>query len=85
VNVDEFVKWAFNHGWSKISDMLQLQAGDICVSGPSIDDLDHVYCFVDYIDDKNAHVLHNQVYGLAIRSLIGDGCGPWRFALRMPD
>lgn len=84
VNVDAFVAWALNNGWSKILEMQKLQPGDICVSGPSASDLDHVYCFVDYIDDENAHVLHNQVFGLASRSLVGNGCGTWRFALRMP-
>jgi hypothetical protein len=64
--------------------MSGLNPGDICVSGPSSTDLDHVYCFVDYIDAENAHVLHNQVFGLATRSLVGNGCGRWRFALRMP-
>lgn len=84
VNVDAFVNWARQHGWTEITKMNQMRAGDICVSGPSTSDLDHVYCFVKYIDSDNAYVLHNQVFGLAERSLIGDGCGPWRFALRMP-
>jgi Fungal chitosanase of glycosyl hydrolase group 75 len=84
VRVDCFVEWALKNGWTKITKMDQIKAGDICVSGPSISDLDHVYCFVKYIDSDNAYVLHNQVFGLATRSLIGDGCGPWRFALRMP-
>lgn len=84
VNVDKFIEWALSHNWTKISSMNSLQPGDICVSGPSSTDLDHVYCFVDYVDPENAHVLHNQVFGLAKRSLVGQGCGRWRFALRMP-
>jgi hypothetical protein len=64
--------------------MKEMKPGDICVSGPSNEDPDHVYCFVKYIDDENAYVLHNQLFGLAVRSLIGNGCGPWQFALRMP-
>jgi hypothetical protein len=84
VNVDQFVEWALSHNWTKITSMDSLKPGDICVSGPSSTDLDHVYCFVDYIDNENAHVLHNQVFGLAKRSLVGNGCGRWRFALRMP-
>lgn len=83
VNVDAFVKWAITQGWEKVLDMKGLRPGDICVSGPSNADLDHVYCFVEYIDSDNAHVLHNQVFGLAVRSLVGNGCGPWQFALRM--
>lgn len=83
VNVDEFVKWALSQGWIKILDMNGMRPGDVCVSGPSKDDVDHVYCFVEYIDNENAHVLHNQFYGLAVRSLVGIGCGPWQFALRM--
>jgi hypothetical protein len=85
VNVDSFVQWALAHGWKKIIDMKSMNPGDICVSGNSAADLDHVYCFVNYIDSENAHVLHNQVYGLATRSLVGNSCtGRWRFALRMP-
>lgn len=84
VNVDKFVEWALSHNWTKITSMDSLKPGDICVSGPSSTDLDHVYCFVNYIDVENAHVLHNQVFGLATRSLVGNGCGRWRFALRMP-
>lgn len=86
INVDNFVDWAMSHGWTKIINRAGMQAGDICVSGPSSDptELDHVFCFVKYIDNENAVVLHNQYPGLATRSLIGDGCGLWRFALRMP-
>jgi hypothetical protein len=84
VNVNAFVKWALAHDWSKVDDMKEMKPGDICVSGPSNEDPDHVYCFVKYIDDENAYVLHNQLFGLAVRSLIGNGCGPWQFALRMP-
>jgi hypothetical protein len=84
VNVDKFVEWALSHNWTKITSMDSLKPGDICVSGPTSTNLDHVYCFVDYINTENAHVLHNQVFGLATRSLVGNGCGQWRFALRMP-
>lgn len=83
VNVDAFVKWALAQGWKKVLDIKGIKPGDICVSGPSKDDLDHVYCFVEYLDEDNAHVLHNQFFGLAVRSLVGNGCGPWQFALRM--
>lgn len=84
VNVDKFVEWTLSHNWTKISSMNSLQPGDICVSGPTDTELDHVYCFVDYVDPENAYVLHNQVFGLAKRSLVGQNCGRWRFALRMP-
>lgn len=84
VNVDEFVDWVLSHDWTKITSINSLKSGDICVSGPTSSDLDHVYCFVDYIDAENAQVLHNQVFGLANRSLVGNDCGEWRFALRMP-
>lgn len=83
VNVDAFIEWALSQGWKKVTDIMGMKPGDICVSGPSIDDLDHVYCFVEYLGDDNAHVLHNQFFGLAVRSLVGNGCGPWQFALRM--
>lgn len=83
INVDHFVRWAKSQGWKLIEEMKHLQAGDICVSGPSMTDIDHVYCFLDFIDSTNAHVLHNQVFGVATRSLAGIGCGKWRFALRM--
>lgn len=84
INVDYFVTWALANGWTKVIGMDMMKPGDICVSGPAVSDWDHVYCFVDYIDAANAHVLHNQVTGLATRSLTGVGCGRWRFALRMP-
>lgn len=84
INVDYFVKWALNSGWQKIDDMTSMKTGDICVSG-SNSNLDHVYCFVSYLDQENALVLHNQVFGLSSRSLIGLGCGKWKFALRMPS
>lgn len=83
INVDYFVEWALWNGWQKITDMAAIHPGDVCVSGPSQTDIDHVYSFVSYIDASNAKVLHNQKFGLAVRSLIGDGCGRWRFALRM--
>ena len=84
INVDYFVNWALKNGWRKIDDMASMKIGDICVSGSS-SNLDHVYCFVRYIDQDNAWVLHNQVFGLCPRSLIGLGCGKWQFALRMPN
>ena len=84
INVDYFVKWALDNGWTKIAVQSTLVSGDICVSGPGAADLDHVYCFVSYIDADNAYVLHNQATGLSKRSLAGVGCGKWRFALRMP-
>jgi len=85
VNVDAFVAWALNHNWQKVTSMNSLKPGDVCVSASDGTDLDHVYCFVDYIDTNKAHVFHNQVFGLAVRSLTGDSnAGPWQFALRMP-
>ena len=83
INVDYFVTWALANKWTKVVVMDQMKPGDICVSGPSTTDWDHVYCFVSYINNDNAYVLHNQVTGLAKRSLIGQGCGKWRFALRI--
>jgi hypothetical protein len=84
VNVDAFVKWAKDNDWSVINDMSAMKPGDICVSASTGDDYDHVYCFYSYKDTENAYVLHNQQFGLVVRSLIGIGNGPWKFALRMP-
>lgn len=85
INVDYFVDWALMNKWLRITDMAKLQAGDICVSGPSQTDIDHVYCFVEYIDANNAKVLHNQCVGIGNRALKGGSVGQWRFALRMPN
>ena len=84
INVDYFVNWAKEQKWTKIENMGKLLPGDICVSGPSATNIDHVYAFVSYVDANNAKVLHNQKVGVCIRSLIGEGCGKWRFAMRMP-
>lgn len=84
INVDYFVTWALGQKWTKITDVTKLQHGDICVSGPSSTDIDHVYAFLSYIDKDTANVCHNQAVGVSSRSLAGVGCGKWRFALRMP-
>ena len=77
--------WALNHDWKKVTAMNGLKQGDICVSGPSATDIDHVYCFVDYIDSNIAHIFDNQAVGIHSRSLVGDhDHSPWRFALSMP-
>jgi len=84
INVDYFFAWCLKNGWSKITDMDKLQAGDICVSGSAPDDFDHVYCFVSYKTPTIARVLHNQQFGLCERYLKGGSCGQFRFAVRMP-
>jgi hypothetical protein len=84
INVDIFRDWALAHDWQKIMDLTKLQAGDICVSGPSQTDIDHVFCFVSYKDKDTAFVLHNKAVGVAERALRGGPCGESRFALRMP-
>jgi N-acetylmuramoyl-L-alanine amidase len=84
INVDYFADWAIANKWTKITDVTKLQPGDICISGPSANDIDHVFCFVSYVDKDNAKVLDNQAVGLHDRSLAGVGNGKWRFAVRMP-
>jgi hypothetical protein len=84
VNVEAFIDWARAHNWSTVSDMSALKPGDICVSASTGNDYDHVFCFSSYKDQESAYVLHNQQFGLSIRSLVGQGNGPWKFALRMP-
>ena len=84
INVDVFRDWTLAHGWQKITDLTKLQAGDICVSGPSQTDIDHIFCFVSFKDKDTAFVLHNQAVGVAERALRGGPCGESRFALRMP-
>jgi hypothetical protein len=83
VNVGAFIDWAKLNGWRVINDVSALIPGDICVSASTEDVYDHVYCFYSYKDPGNAYVLHNQEFGLAVRSLDGSRNGPWKFALRM--
>jgi hypothetical protein len=90
VRVSSFVLWAEANGWTRVERMSDLMPGDICVAGPNdeLEDQEHVYCFYAYTDEsKNyAHILHNQDFGLATRSLLGtSNAYPWRFALRMPN
>lgn len=85
INVDYFARWALAHNWSKVTDIKTLQPGDICVSGPSQSDIDHVYCFLSYKTENIAIVLHNQAVGPAERYLKGGSCGQFRFAVRMSD
>lgn len=85
INVDAFVMWSMANGWSKVTNIDSLKPGDICVSGPSTTDLDHVYCYVSRKSPDVAMVLHNQQFGLCERYLRNGTCGAWRFALRMPE
>lgn len=87
INVDYFVNWAISQGWTMVHNRNAMEPGDICVSGPSAQpkEIDHVYCFVSYLNSDYAEVLHNQARGRAMRSLDGVGCGVWRYAMRMPD
>jgi lysozyme family protein len=83
INVDYFFAWALKNGWSKVTDMSKLQPGDVCVSGPSDKDFDHVYTFLEYVDAKNCYCLDNQKFDSHVRALKDGSCGEWRFAIRM--
>jgi lysozyme family protein len=85
INVDHFVTYAMQTlHYVKFTDLSKLQLGDICVSGPSDTNIDHVFCFVSRKSEDIALVLHNQQVGLVERYLKNGNCGTTRFFLRMP-